>query len=76
MAEIAYRDLPTMKPNDPELRKLAEAIMSPLVTPLGACETTLLRYRIIDALLEVRLRATQSAATAAQDYYDRRTTAP
>jgi|SoimicmetaTmtLMB_FD_contig_41_1720659_length_331_multi_2_in_0_out_0_2 hypothetical protein len=66
---LADRDLPSMRPIDPELRGMAEAIMAPLVTPLGAGEQMLLRHRIIDALIEVRLRATQHACEKAAEYY-------
>jgi hypothetical protein len=68
---IAYRDLPSMRPNDPELRVIADRIIE-RTGVLSVHDARWLRIELMQTLAEVRRIATDHAANKAREYYQMR----
>jgi hypothetical protein len=68
---IAYRDLPSMRPNDPELRVIADRVIERL-GGLSVHDARWLRIELMMTLIEVRRIATDHACNKAREYYQLR----
>jgi hypothetical protein len=68
---IAYRDLPSMRPNDPELRVIADRIIE-RTGVLSVHDARWLRIELMMTLIEVRRIATDHACNKAREYYQMR----